>query len=434
MTFQLIILGVIILSFVVVIHELGHFSAARLRGIKVEELGIGFGKSITVKKLASGTKITLGIIPLGGFNKLCDERNQCIAGKRYKDASCWEKLFVILAGPTANILLAIFLLCISSTFFPGKIEMGPVVYAMSESALIDPGELKAGDHIVSVDGVSVDTWHDVLTNWLSKAGPHTITVRRNGSTVNSFPVTTRKEAISLRYPDQYGIGSHYSNLTNCVTTTIPGSPAQVLGIRPKDCLIQIGGVDTNSHIDVYLALSEWKDAPNLSIRVKREGEVEELNLKNINKKIEKEPFGVVMNMEAIYTKEQLSLIQSLSTASKTVAVYFAQIVGGVIKLITGEMPLKDLGSIYSVGKYGSVIAEMGVSEIAKYIAIISTSVAVFNLLPLYILDGGQALAITYTAVTKRAINSLTEQLFTKISLIVVIGLGFMAIYNDLLTI
>lgn len=429
----IVIIGIAILSCVIVIHELGHFVVARLTKIKVEELVLGFGKKIPIWRLKSGTTVCIGIIPFGGYNKLCDRNDATILGDKYVEKGYLAKVAVIIAGSTANLFTAFLALFASIYFYGTQIQPSPLIVDLSSNLSLDIGEIKTGSKIIEVDGRAVNDWKDVKSYWFDIPGSHTVVVEDQSTSISSVHEVTVTEMREQNiYPEQYGIVSIYSNMPACVRQTIPGTVASQIGLENGDCITSLNGNKISSAPDLFTAFQTWNKKDQLLVGVEKSGgEKSDIRFDPGGSGYQFEAFGVVLIDRLPENREYCGFYQCLLLSFENTTDYLIAVIAGIKGIISGAVSVSSLGSVYSIGKYGNVMVSLGWAEILKYIAVISISVAVFNMLPLYILDGGQLISETVTTVTKKRISQEIERVLINISLFIIIGLGFIAIYNDI---
>lgn len=349
---MLIIVAIGVLALLIIVHELGHFLAAKIIGVPVEAFSIGLGPAVFEKKMGE-TTYRVGIIPFGGFVKLLGEEkipeelevNEELMRKTFVRRSYLEKIFVVLSGPIANIFFAwLILVIVHISGFP---LLSPEIGEVIKGSPAETAGLKKGDVILKVDGHEVSTW-DRLASYIHKRANKTIEleVSRSGEIVK-IKITPREEVTKNIFGETKRIG--------------------VIGIKPSGNIVKVK----------YPLLKA----------------IEEGTAKTIN-------------MIAITIK-------------------------GIIKIIERIVPLESIGGPIMIVQMAKQQANAGGTQLALFIAIVSVNLAVLNLLPIPVLDGGHILVYTIEAVIRRSLSERARELINYIGLSIILLIMIIAMYNDL---
>ena len=421
--------GLAVLSIVLIVHEYGHFVIARILGMPVKELGIGFFKSTRIYTLKSGTAVTVGLIPLGGYTEMSEKAELDNTGQIFRDSTYLRKSAVILAGPAANIVFAFLILIFTFSLSPHLQERGPIVFGHHSYSVFKKGLLEHGDIVVSIDGVKTENWSEVSKQLSSSSGETSVQISSEGI-IETVTIDIEANSETYVFPEQYGVQSYFSSLTGCVRFVIHGSIADSIGVEPGDCFISINGTETPDYVSAYLAITRLNRNEINAITIRKSSGQGE---KFYHFKSTKDgAFGVVLDNLGAYESRTYGFTEALGVSVKEIVRFTSILTRTMWGLVTGETSFSNVVSVYSIGKYGTVLFEQGISHISKFVALISLAVAFFNLLPLYILDGGRFLAATYCAVSGRSIGKGIEEILSKFSITLIIGLMLISIYNDYL--
>ncbi|MCS7150645.1 MAG: RIP metalloprotease RseP [Caldimicrobium sp.] len=347
-----IVATIIVIGWLVFIHELGHFLAARRMGVKVEVFSLGFGPRL-LGFIRGETEYRISAIPLGGYVKLYGEHPESLPSiveteKAFAFKKTWQKAFIVISGPLANFIFAfiafwlIFVL-IGKTYTPPKI--GEVL----PSSPAEKAGLKAGDHILEINGKSIKSFEDLLMELRRKDTPDPILLKvKRGSEVLEFSIVPQMvEGTNL-----------FGKKTRIPMLGLKASPEQV--------------------------------------------------------------------------EEKFGPISALLLASQKVYDFTALTFLAIYKLFTGELPFSTLGGPITIGKFAGESAKMGLLAFVTFMALLSINLAVINILPLPMLDGGHLVIFGIEAIKGSPLPLKTQELLFKIGLILIIGLSVAVFYHDIL--
>ncbi len=401
-----IVLGIISIGILIFVHELGHFTAARANGIRVEVFSIGWGKGI-VSFYWKDTKIQIGWIPFGGYCKMAgDSPRDSLTGnpEEFYSSRPYKRILVALGGPVFNYLFAmvLFILIVIIGYqihtFPNKIILAKEQdKVLGELTPAKEAGLKDGDVIVAINGKAVNNWDDITEGIVRNAlKPVAITVQRDGRTLQlvATPALDRETGRGL-----IGIHPWVEPFIGGVT---PGGPAQRAGIQKGDRILSVDGIKINNHIDFYNAVEgkAWKD---VTVVLERNGSQKQvvmmpekeddyvsvgLYFKQITVHTPKYPFFVAVGKGAV---------QSADAVHDTIR--------GLLFVISGKIRAKSAVAgpaklIYISG----VIAKEGFSYFLQVMSYISIAFFIMNLIPFPALDGSHIVIALYEAVTRKKPN------------------------------
>ena len=427
----------VLISIIVFIHELGHFSFARIFGVRVLDFSIGFGKSLKTWKTKSNTHFNLRILPVGGFVKMKGEEisdNQ-EADDSFNSKKYYQKLLITLGGPLFNFILAIFIFLILNLY--GVFKITPFIGDVLPNSQADQAGLLKGDLILEIDSSEISSYSDSQLE-LSK---------RLGNTGNIIFLVSRNDRI-LEY--SININSWLSNeepsnllsslgiippLEPEVGNVLPLSPANKGGIEIGDRILEINGKQIDYWGDIKDEIN-YSQGEDLLIAVSRN---QEEVLLRIKPKLSEKDFTWQIGIGSSYLISQKTrklvnygFVQSFQNSiSQTYSVIENSLLF-FKKIIFGQVSAKNLGGPVMIGQYaGESVIYGGLYSFVYLIAFISISLGIVNLLPLPVLDGGQALILTIEKIIGRNLPEKLLDFFYRIGTFMLLFLFIFVFYNDI---
>ncbi len=453
MTFTLaMVLGFIVsIGLLVSVHEFGHFWVARRLGFKVLRFSIGFGKPLYRRIGRDGVEYVLAMIPLGGYVKMVDEREGPVAPEDLPHAftrrPVYARLLVLLAGAGANFLFAI--LAYSVLFVHGVPGVRPVVGSVRANSIAASAGLMSGDEIVSVAGQSVATRDSAALELLSQVvdrGQIAVLVRRAGVTqALSFEVPdARRRALTEPGVFSEGIGFEFTepHIPVVVGGLEAGGSAAGAGLQVGDEIVAVDGRNVSEYRE-FRQLVRARPAALLRLVVHRGGNI--LTIPVLTRAVpDREapagpPIGVIgvsSGAAATFAPEMQTLerygpFRAILAAGKATWNKSAVTLKFLGRMVTGQVSLKNVSGPISIATYAGASALAGPSTFLDFLAIISISLGVLNLLPIPILDGGQVVYQLAEAVRGRPLSERVQSLGQQFGMAVLILLMSLAFYNDI---
>jgi regulator of sigma E protease len=437
-----ILLAVIALGALIIVHELGHFLAAKHAGVWVERFSLGFGPKL-LSKTKGDTEYCLSLVPLGGYVKLHRmlEEEPAVEGREaqaFFNKPYLKKLYIITAGVAFNILFAVLLLAVMN--MTGYTAFAPVINSVEQGSAGETAGFLPYDKVLAVAGANVRSWDEFLDKLPDKARyPVAVEVERNGEKVAlSFTPGFKEEKDLFGDPVRVADTGLSLYISPTVGSTVLGMPAQNAGITAGDIILSIGGEPVSEWRDVArtvksLLLTEEGAVPAdiapLAVEVEREGKV--LNFEVTPKAMENGTFllgisaagGDITIRELPHTALYNGFIQS--------ADIIGMIYKGIGKLVTGRISRDNLGGPIMILTEGSNSAKAGFSYYIFFIALISINLGVLNLLPVPVLDGGYVVMFTVEKLTSRKIGRFARECFQTAGVALLGLLMVFAMYNDI---
>ncbi len=424
----------IVLGFMILIHEFGHYAAAKYFGVRVEVFSIGFGKRL-VGFTRGGTDYRISAVPLGGYVKMSGENpmdDRTGDPGEFLTHPRWQRFIVALAGPAMNIMLAVALLTgvyMVHYEYPADLDEPAVVGWVNPNTPAEKAGVQPGDKIVRVDEISNPTWEQVrVKDALSPNQPLKYDIERAGK-------VTEKVLVPEPYgPNQYGdMGWVPQEPSTTLTLVEPGMPAAKAGIRVGDQILTANGQDIPQLGVLIQMLSRTKNQP-LNLVVLRDGQ--KLN------------FTVTPTLApAGATQEPAYRIGIASVPTKVVKLNFSEALGRSLsdnkkssflilellqKMVQRKVSMRQVDGPIGIGSaVGAAAREEGWTPLLLITAAISLNLGIMNLLPIPILDGGVILLLFIESIMQKEISLPIKERIYQAAFVFLVLFAVMVIYNDL---
>ena len=438
MTYLIYILSFLVLiSIIVFIHELGHFTFARLFGVRVIDFSIGFGRSIKSWQTNSETIFNLRILPVGGFvqmkgeNISNDESEQdSFASKKY-----YQKMLITLGGPLFNFVLALVIFFMINLY--GVQKVTPLIGDVIPNSLAETNGLLAKDLILEIDGNDISSYSDaqsILSKRLGDTGIVNFKIFRNENTF--FYNLEITDWLSEDEPSNlvYSLGI-VPPIEPVIGEVLPDSPAAEGGLNSGDMILKINANPIYDWSEIKKFINE-KGGEIISLSIDRNGESKQLFVKPIYSEISSTwQIGIssayILNPSSrkiikfgIAQSLQNSFLQTFSVIENSL-IFFK-------KIIFGQISSKNLGGPVMIGQYaGESVIYGGLYSFIYLIAFISISLGIVNLFPLPVLDGGQALILTIERIIGKNLPDKLLDFFYKLGTLFLLFLFVFVFLNDI---
>ncbi len=438
---------IVALGILVTIHEYGHFWVARKLGVKVLTFSVGFGKPLLQKVGKDGVRYVLAAIPLGGYVKMLDERepDQKISEQdrpfAFNQKSVWVRMAIVLAGPIANFLLAIFLYwCM---FMIGTDGLKPVVGDPPQSSIAYAAGLLKNDHIVAVDGEAIITTQDLvegLAKRLGDKGKLILTVKRKGNSQgkNIYLDLQTWQVDDERPQILHSLGIYHlrEDATTEIAVVTAGNAAAKAGIQVGDIITLIDDQPVSKWRDMVVMIRAMPNKPT-SMQVNRNGELIPISVVIGTQEYNGETIGLLgveqlrfdFNVYIVTQESDFfgSFVLAYETAYKKI-VLTTQLFK---KLVVGDISHKGISGPLSIAKGAGASASYGFVAFLSFLAIISVNLGFINLLPVPMLDGGHLLYFVIEAIKGKPLSEKVQEFGLQVGMMLVFALMAVAIFNDI---
>ena len=433
------------LGILVTVHEYGHFWVARRCGVRVLRFSVGFGKPLWSRFDRHGTEFAVAAIPLGGYVKMLDEREGEVAeherNRAFNRKPVGQRIATVAAGPIANFLLAAAAYWL--VFMVGIQGIAPVVGGVKPGSVAAAAGLAAGDEILAVDSTptaTVQVLSEVLVRRLGDSGSiHFRVAARGGGEVRELTARLAHWDLDPAAPDpigDIGIDLYHPPIPPVVATVEPASPAEQAGMRAGDRILSADGTAIADWVQ-WVAYVRARPGQPIVVAVERAGGQQELRVTPRRVAAGGESYGQVgvgvagIEWPEEYRREQrygpvAALVKGVATTWDTAAM----ILDSVRKIVVGEISVRHLSGPITIAKVAGASAQYGMVPLLQFMALLSVSFGVLNLLPIPVLDGGHLAYYLLEAVRGRPLSERIQEAGYRIGLSLVIGLMLLALYND----
>lgn len=437
----------IALGLLVTFHEFGHYWVARRNGVRVLRFSVGFGRPLLRRQSRSGVEFVLAAIPLGGYVKMLDEREVEVAPQErhaaFNRQSIGSRAAIVAAGPVFNLIFAVAAFWLM--FMIGVSETRPVLGPVD--GLAAQAGLRQDDRIVEVDGDPVETWtHAVL-----QLMPAALDRRAVSVVVEDRDGVRRATDLALNRlgPDfseqrllrSLGMQPWQADLPALVGEVSPGLPAARAGIEPGDRIVSIDGVA----VDGWRALVEQipqaaADAASLRLVVQRAGQ--DLEIELVPDQVDGRPVIGIRppppgpELQAAFDRTFTVLrhgpVQALGESLGETWRLTRATFGMLGRMVTGSASLSNLSGPVTIAQMANQSASLGLSRFLFFLGLISLSLAIINVLPIPVLDGGHLLYLLIEWIKGSPVSEPGQVVGQGIGVLMIIGLMSLALFNDIL--
>ena len=434
------------LGILVVVHEYGHFWVARRCGVKVLRFSIGFGTKIVAWKDKLGTEYQVALIPLGGFVKMLDEREGEVAADEldmaFNRKSVLQRIAVVSAGPLANFLLAI--VAFWFLFMAGERGYAPIIGEVTPGSVAEVAGLEAGQEIVAVDGNETATWQALsfaLLERIGDTGPISFEVKYpNSDMVYESEAVLERWLAEEEEPKLFaglGIAMYTPEVPPVVDLVVQESPAERAGLLSGDKVLRADGLEMPLWMD-WVNYVRARPGQAIALEYVRNGELQRtvITPESISED-GGEVFGRVglgvalpkMPQEMLRTFDRGPVDSLVASVVRTGDLAIFTLVS-IKKMAIGLISPKNLSGPITIAKVASESAKSGLESYISFLALLSISLGVLNLLPIPVLDGGHLLYYLVEMLAGRPVPEKIQVIGYQLGLFVILGVMMLALYND----
>jgi len=428
------------LGVLVTFHEFGHYWVARRCGVKVLRFSVGFGRAIWKRIGRDGTEYQIAAIPLGGYVKMLDAREEevdpALKDQEFTGKSVWKRIAIVAAGPGFNLIFTIAAFWLM--FMIGRPDLAPVVTATPDSIAAEAG-IQSGDRILSVDGRQVATWTDsmdAVVNGLLGRAPLPLIVRGKDGQSREL-VLPLNELPAGQAIDKYlvKLGLRLAPPPPVIGNVLPGQPAALAGMHGGDRVVSING----QSIDDYQAFQKLvpavaAESPNLKLVIERDGKPMTLDVIARRTSLEGQPVKWVIGVESTAVEQAVlryGPIKAFGASLQSTWNGVTQTFNLIGKMFSGQASTSNLSGVIGIAQVANASAHMGLAWFLNFLALVSLSLAILNLLPIPVLDGGHLLYYLVELVKGSPVSEQAMIVGQYIGLALLFTLMGLAFYNDI---
>jgi len=432
----------------VVVHEFGHYVAARWSGVKILRFSVGFGKPLFVRRRGPDrTEWVVASIPLGGYVKMVDEREGEVEPldlpRAFNRQSVWTRILIVIAGPFANFLLAFAVYW--ALFIAGMPGLKPVVGDPPPGTAAAYAGLANGDTVTSVADEPVATWNDV--RWLLlKEAVKRGTTELEVQTSSGNAVTRRLDMSGLTKDDldkdflgKLGLRNFRPRTAAVLGKLIKGGAAERAGLMQGDRIVAINGKPIETWFDFTeevkanagraLGLELDRGGRRMQLRATPEPVTDgENRFGRLGVEAPPELKHEIDRMSTVVRYNPVAAIPKAAAKVWDLSVFSIKMLG---RMIVGDISWKNLSGPITIADYAGQSAQAGWMTWLGFLALVSVSLGVLNLLPIPLLDGGHLVYYFAEIVKGSAVSDRTMEIGQRLGLALLLALTFFAFYNDI---
>lgn len=441
---------IVTIGVMVTVHEFGHYWVARRCGVRVLRFSVGFGRALWRRTFGRDrTEWVIAAIPLGGYVKMLDEHEVDVEPaerhRAFNRQPLWARTAIVAAGPAVNILLAV--VAYATMFMLGIQGVTPIVGGAEPDSPAAIAGFERGDRIVDVAGARTPTWSEVrlalLDQGLGGADSIPVTVERPGGRtverrLDASSVSLEEEAVDP--VAELGLEQWMPEMPARITGVIEGSAAAAAGLEAGDLVLRAGAT----------AIRDWRHwvefvrarpGETFEVVVRRDGAERTLTLTPAAERIGGERIGRIgahgprlseADRERMFTTVRYGPLEALGQGAVKTWDITRLTVRVLVGLVTGQAALSNISGPVSIAQFAGQSAQIGLATFLGFIALVSVSIGILNLLPIPVLDGGHLLYYAIEAVKGSPLSERSQVLGQQIGIAMIAGLMALALYNDIL--
>lgn len=439
------IAGIIITILLVVgIHEFGHFIVARLVGVKVLRFSIGFGKSLFSWHDKSGTEYVLAAIPLGGYVKMLDEHEEPVPTAQlpyaFNRQPFWKKFAIVIAGPLFNLIFAFVIYWL--LFMIGFISVIPMIGKITPHSIAADAGMKPQQEIVSINDKPTRNWSSIIINLLTELGDKKnlqISTENSDKKISSYELNLSHWKINDLRPDpleSLGIEPYSPTVTAMVGKVLPKSPAATT-LKPGDVILAVNNIVVDDWNGLMVMVDKNPEKV-LTFKIKRHGIISDIRIKTTytyDLFFKKHgSLGIIAQFEwpkKLLRENKYGPIAAATHAWNDTKDFCNLNYIILKKLVTGKISVSSLGGPITIFQSAGTALNHGIMPFLNFLAFLSISIGLINVLPVPGLDGGHVLIQTIELIMRRPLPSRVLLLFYRLGFILILLLITQALINDI---
>ena len=442
----IIVAAILLLGPLIAIHEFGHYFVARKLGVKVLVYSIGFGPTVlkwTSKK--SGIQYQLSALPLGGYVKMLDEREGNVAEAdlpyAFNRQHPWKRIAIVAAGPLINLIFAVLLFWV--LFLPAQEQLNTRVGKVLVNSPAATAQMQVGDKITAVDGAKTTTWEQLnfaLVDRAGESGIIQIEADRNGQAKSfELPIQNFLKDQNQSPLDSLGFIPYRPYIPATVMKLSEDGAAIRQGMKAGDQIVAIDGVKMKDWFDV-VEVVQASPEKLLKIDVLRQNQLVHLEVMPQGKRdnmgnvsgvlgVQNNPGQVVIPEEYKQTI-QYGPVEAFGKALDKTGQISTMILNSIVKMVRGLIGLENLSGPITIAKVAGQSAEMGWQTFISFMALMSVSLGILNLLPIPMLDGGHLVYYFVELIRGKPVSEQIQLVGLKIGMVLLGSMMLLALFND----
>lgn len=440
-----IVAFIVAIGVLVAFHEFGHFWVARKLGVKVLRYSIGFGTPLwRHRSRRSGVEYVIAALPLGGYVRMLDEREGEVAETEkhlaFNRQPVWKRILIVVAGPGFNFIFAIAAYWLM--FVIGVTGLKPLIGDVGVNSIAYQAGLRGGEEIVAVNGSATPTWEVARTELLEGAlGGHEIRLRVREPSGSIHETALDTQGLSVD-PEKFfgalGLQPARPKLAPVIGDVLPDGAAAHAGLQSGDRIVSANGhaISTWEEWVMWVRARPDQDA---TVVVERDGSRQTLHMHvgsstqdgttighiGAGVKIDRSAFDA---MSTVVRHGPLAAVSAGATHTWDMT---ALTIGLLARMVTGEVSWRNVSGPINIAQYAGYTAEMGLAPFLSFLAIVSISLGVLNLLPIPVLDGGHLLYYVVEFVKGSPLSERAQMMGQQLGLALLLMLMSLAFYNDI---
>lgn len=427
-------------------HEFGHFWVARKVGVKVLRFSVGFGKVLwSYQKHPESTEYVLAAIPLGGYVKMVDEREGEVSAAdlavAFNRQPLWARAAIVGAGPVFNLALAVVLFW--SVLVIGETGIKPILGAVESGTLAATAGFADGDEILSVNGKLAPTWTEAMGTIITSAldGDQDINIAvKSLDGQESVRLLTISETDAQNPEALYqrlGFKPWSPKLKPIIGKVLPDSAALAAGLRPNDLIVSADGVAMGDWMQ-WVETVRTHPGKEIKLLIERDGVSLPLTITPNSVEAEQKTEGKIGAsvsvpddlIKSVTIEYSLAPLPAIPVALATTWDYARTTLNMMGRMLIGKASVENLSGPISIAQYAGQSAEMGLAAFLKFMALVSVSLGVLNLLPVPVLDGGHLLFFAVEAIKGSPVSERIQGFFQQVGITLLISLMALAMVLD----
>lgn len=437
---------VVTLGILIAVHEYGHYQVARWCGVKVLRFSIGFGKPLISRTIGKDqTEYVLAALPFGGYVKMLDEREAPVPSedqhRAFNRQPVWKRILIVSAGPAANLLLAIILYWV--LFMHGVMGMRPVIGEVVPNSPAAAAHLKTGQLIKTIADNPVTTWQDVRWELLQQSMKHQHveieTIAGNDLYLYRLSLADlAKDDFQGDFLEKLGLQPYRPDMPAKVGEIVKGSVAEKAGLKIGDRILQVNDRLVDQWED-FVALIRSQPGVALQLQVNRQGEILTIPVVPETQQNNGETIGRIgagyrmkdSELDALLVEVKYTPLDAIAKAAEKTwetSIFSLKMLGS---MIAGEASWKGLSGPVTIASYAGQSAHIGLKAFIGFLALLSISLGVLNLLPIPVLDGGHLLYYMIEIIKGSPVSEKVMEAGQRIGFVVLGLLMACAFYNDI---